>query len=334
MAGTIIVCGGAGYVGSHAVDQLIDAGYDVAVIDNLVTGHRAAIHPKARFHEGDLRDRAFLDKVFAQEKDTQGVMHFAAFSVVPQSMRDPLLYFNNNTAGMVTLLEAMNAAGVKFVVFSSTAATYGEPKSIPILETDPQVPTNPYGESKLQMEKTMRWCDEAYGTKFVSLRYFNVAGAKPDGSIGEDHNPETHLIPIVLQVASGEREGMQVFGDDYPTRDGTCVRDYIHVVDLVDAHILALEYLIKGGKSEAFNLGSATGFSNFEMLSAAREVTGHAIPATVGPRRPGDPSTLIASSDKAKTILGWKPKYDDVKAIIQTAWTWEQTHPKGYNDKN
>jgi UDP-glucose 4-epimerase len=234
---------------------------------------------------------------------------------------------------MIHLLEVMNEFDVKNIVFSSTAATYGEPKQIPIKETDPQIPTNPYGESKLAMEKIMHWSDLAYGIKFVALRYFNVAGAKPDGSIGEDHNPETHLIPIILQVAEGKRDKLQIFGDDYPTPDGTNVRDYVHVLDLADAHILALKYLAAGNDSNAFNLGSATGFSNLQILDAARKATGKEIPAEMAPRRPGDPSTLIASSDKAREILGWKPNYDDVEKIIGTAWTWHETHPDGYSSK-
>lgn len=330
---TVLVLGGAGYIGSHAVDRLVEKGYDVAVVDNLVTGHRAAVNAKARFYEGDVRDQAFLDGVFDKE-DIEGVIHFAAFSVVPESMKKPLKYFDNNTAGMVSLLEVMNKHNVKKIVFSSTAATYGEPKQIPIKETDPQVPTNPYGESKLMMEKIMRWSDEAYGIKFVALRYFNVAGAKEDGSIGEDHHPETHLVPIILEVAAGERDQLAIFGDDYPTKDGTNVRDYVHVVDLADAHILALEYLKAGHDSDAFNLGSSTGFSNKEMLEAARKVTGKEIPAKMAPRRAGDPSTLIAASNKARKTLNWQPRFDNVEDIIRTAWNWKQTHPAGYNDRN
>ncbi|MFD1440440.1 UDP-glucose 4-epimerase GalE [Lacticaseibacillus hegangensis] len=329
---TIAVLGGAGYIGSHTVAQLVRAGEDVVVLDNLITGHRQAVDPKARFYQGDIRDYKFLSSVFSQEK-IEGIIHFAAFSIVPESMKDPLKYFDNNTGGLITLLEAMHQFGINKIVFSSTAATYGEPKSIPIKETDPQVPTNPYGESKLAMEKIMHWSDVAYGIKFVALRYFNVAGAMPDGSIGEDHHPETHLIPIILQVAAGTRTGLQIFGDDYPTKDGTNVRDYVHVVDLADAHILALKYLREGHDSNAFNLGSATGFSNLEILNAARKVTGKEIPAKIGPRRAGDPSTLIAASDKAREILGWQPKYDDVEKVIETAWNWHESHPKGYGDR-
>lgn len=329
---TIAVLGGAGYIGSHTVAQLVKAGQDVVVLDNLITGHKRAVDPKARFYQGDIRDYHFLSQVFSKEK-IDGVIYFAAFSIVPESMKDPLKYFDNNISGMITLLEAMNQFGIKKIVFSSTAATYGEPKQVPIHEDDPQVPTNPYGESKLAMEKIIKWADIAYGIKFVALRYFNVAGAMPDGPIGEDHHPETHLIPIILQAAAGTRDGLQIFGDDYPTKDGTNVRDYVHVVDLADAHILAMKYLSEGNDSNAFNLGSATGFSNLEILNAARKVTGQPIPAKIGPRRPGDPSTLIAASDKARTILGWKPKFDDVEQVIATAWNWHQTHPEGFGDK-
>ncbi|MFD1430895.1 UDP-glucose 4-epimerase GalE [Lacticaseibacillus mingshuiensis] len=328
----IAVLGGAGYIGSHTVKQLLNAGEDVIVLDNLITGHQQAIDSRARFYQGDIRDYHFLSQVFSQE-NVEGIIHFAAFSIVPESMKDPLKYFDNNTGGMITLLEAMHQFGITKIVFSSTAATYGEPTQIPIKETDPQIPTNPYGESKLAMEKIMHWADVAYGIKFIALRYFNVAGAMPDHTIGEDHHPETHLIPIILQVAAGTRDGLQIFGDDYPTKDGTNVRDYVHVVDLADAHVLALNYLRDGHASDAFNLGSATGFSNLEILEAARRVTGQAIPATIGPRRAGDPSTLIAASDKAKSVLGWQPKFDNIDQILETAWNWHQTHPQGYGDR-
>ena len=329
----ILVAGGAGYIGSHMVKDLIEHGEDVVVADNLSTGHRDAINPKAKFYEGDIRDRKFLDKVFDNE-DITAVVHFAAFSIVPESMSKPLKYFDNNTGGMITLLEAMRDHNIKYIVFSSTAATYGVPEHMPIKEIDPQNPINPYGLSKLMMEKMMAWADKAYGIKFVALRYFNVAGAAPDGTIGEDHGPETHLVPIILQVAQGKRKELSIFGDDYNTPDGTNVRDYVHVMDLADAHILAIKYLEAGNKSNAFNLGSSTGFSNKQMLEAAREVTGKPIPAKMAPRRPGDPDSLVAASDKARTILGWKPKYDDVHDIIATAWKWHSTHPKGYDDRD
>ncbi|MCP0886535.1 UDP-glucose 4-epimerase GalE [Ligilactobacillus sp. WILCCON 0076] len=332
---SILVLGGAGYIGSHTVDRLISNGKeDVVVVDSLVTGHKAAVNPNAKFYQGDLADQPFMRKVFKENPDIDAVIHFAAFSLVAESMKKPLKYFDNNTAGMVKLLEVMNEFDVKRIVFSSTAATYGIPEKMPIYEDDPQKPINPYGESKLMMEKIMHWSDEAYGIKFVALRYFNVAGAKPDGTIGEDHGPETHLLPIVLQVAQGKREKLMIFGDDYNTPDGTNVRDYVHPFDLADAHILAVEYLREGKESEAFNLGSSTGFSNLEILKAAREVTGKAIPTEIAGRRGGDPDTLIAASDKARKILGWKPQFDDIHKIIETAWKWHSTHPNGYNDRD
>lgn len=329
---SVLVLGGAGYIGSHTVDRLVEAGKDVVVVDSLVTGHLAAVRKEAKFYQGDLADKDFMRKVFTENSDIDAVIHFAAFSLVAESMKDPLKYFDNNTAGMVKLLEVMNEFDIKYIVFSSTAATYGIPEKMPIYEDDPQLPINPYGESKLMMEKIMRWADEAYGIKFVALRYFNVAGAKPDGSIGEDHHPETHLLPIVLQVAMGEREKLQIFGDDYNTPDGTNVRDYVHPFDLADAHILAVDYLRNGNESSAFNLGSSTGFSNLEIVKAAREVTGKEIPAEIAARRGGDPDTLIAASEKARKVLGWKPEFDDIHKIIETAWKWHTTHPQGYND--
>ncbi|MBO1085750.1 UDP-glucose 4-epimerase GalE [Enterococcus mundtii] len=326
---TILVLGGAGYIGSHAVDQLIEKDYDVAVVDNLLTGHRQAVHTDARFYEGDIRDKEFLRGVF-QKETIEGVLHFAASSLVGESVEKPLVYFNNNVYGMQVLLEVMHEFDVKRIVFSSTAATYGEPKESPITEESPTNPKNPYGESKLMMEKMMKWCDEAYGMRYVALRYFNVAGAKSDASIGEDHTPETHLVPIILQVALGQRESLAVYGDDYDTPDGTCIRDYVQVEDLIAAHILALEYLKAGNESNFFNLGSNKGYSVKEMLEAAREVTGRDIPAKMAPRRAGDPSRLVASSEKARSILGWAPEYTDVKEIIKTAWAWHESHPNGY----
>lgn len=329
----ILVLGGAGYIGSHMVDRLVKAGQEeVVVVDSLVTGHRAAVHPAAVFYKGDLADKDFMRSVFSKHPDIDAVIHFAAFSLVAESMTDPLKYFDNNTAGMIALLEVMNEVGVKKIVFSSTAATYGIPEEIPILETTPQKPINPYGESKLMMETIMKWADQAYGIKFVALRYFNVAGAKPDGSIGEDHGPETHLLPIVLQVAQGKREKIAIFGDDYNTPDGTNVRDYVHPFDLADAHSLAVDYLRKGNESSAFNLGSSNGFSNLAIVEAARKVTGHPIPLEIAGRRPGDPDTLVASSDKARQVLGWQPKFDNIEMIIETAWKWHSTHPNGYAD--
>ena len=329
----IMVLGGAGYIGSHMVDWLLDYGEEPVVVDNLVTGHRAAVNPKAKFYEGDVADKDFMRRVFKENPDVDAVIHFAAYSLVGESMGKPLKYFDNNVTGLIKLLEVMKEVGVKRLVFSSSAATYGIPDHMPIKETDPKNPINPYGESKLIMEKIMKWADEAYGIKYVALRYFNVAGAKPDGSIGEDHNPETHLMPIILQVAEGKRDKLQVYGDDYDTPDGTNIRDYVHPFDLAAAHMLAVKYLREGHDSDAFNLGSATGFSNLEMLKAAREVTGKEIPAEIAGRRGGDPDSLVAASDKARKILGWKPEYDDVHKIIETAWAWHSTHPNGYDDQ-
>ncbi|WP_019786560.1 UDP-glucose 4-epimerase GalE [Streptococcus sobrinus] len=331
----ILVLGGAGYIGSHMVDYLVQKGQEeVAVVDSLVTGHRAAVHPSAKFYQGDLADQDFMRRVFRETPDLNAVIHFAAFSLVAESMEKPLKYFDNNTSGMIKLLEVMNEFDIKHIVFSSTAATYGIPQEIPIKETTPQNPINPYGESKLMMETIMKWSDQAYGIKFVPLRYFNVAGAKPDGSIGEDHGPETHLLPIILQVAQGVREKIMIFGDDYNTPDGTNVRDYVHPFDLASAHLLALDYLRQGNPSTAFNLGSATGFSNLQILEAARKVTGEEILAEKADRRPGDPDTLVADSTKAREVLGWAPEFDNIEKIIQTAWAWHSSHPKGYDDRD
>ncbi len=326
---TILVLGGAGYIGSHTVYELVDHGMDVVVIDNLETGHKEAIHPSARFYQGDIRNRAFVDSVLEQEK-IDGVIHFAANSLVGESMTNPLKYYDNNVGGTKVLLESMVAHGVDKIVFSSTAATYGEPRQVPIMETDPTVPTNAYGETKLAMEKMFKWVDYAHHIRYVSLRYFNACGAHVSGKIGEAHNPESHLIPIILQVANGQRASLAIYGDDYPTKDGTCVRDYIHVTDLARAHILAMEYLVKGGESNIFNLGNGIGFTVKEVLDTARKVTGMELPAKISPRRSGDPAQLIASSDKAKSVLGWKPAFADLEVIIASAWNWHKHHPNGY----
>ncbi len=330
---TILVLGGAGYIGSHAVDQLISEGFSVAVVDNLQTGHVESLHKKARFYQGDIRDKEFLESVFFKE-EIQGVLHFAANSLVGESMELPLMYFNNNVHGTQVVLEVMGKFGVKHIVFSSSAATYGEPKMIPIRENAATNPESPYGESKLMMEKMLKWCDKAYGMRYVALRYFNVAGAKLDGTIGEDHNPESHLLPLILQTALGQREQLTIFGEDYDTKDGTCVRDYVHVVDLINAHILALRYLIAGKESTILNLGSSNGFSVKEMVAAARKITRREILTSFAPRRIGDPSTLIAASDKAYQILGWNPQYTDIGTIIESAWNWHCRHPFGYETKN
>ena len=325
----ILVLGGAGYIGSHTVYELIAAGRDVVVADNLLTGFKAAVHPKARFYQLDIRDRGALDTLFQAEK-IEGVIHFAASSQVGESMSNPLKYYDNNLYGTMVLLQAMVAHGVDKIVFSSTAATYGEPERVPILETDKTVPTNCYGQTKLAMEHMMSWVSKAHGLKYVALRYFNACGAHPSGAIGEAHNPETHLIPLILQVPGGKREKISIFGDDYATHDGTCIRDYIHVSDLAQAHILALDYLLKGGDNNVFNLGNGVGFTVKEVIDVARKVTGHSIPAEICPRRAGDPAQLVASSEKARTVLGWKPQYDDLETIVATAWAWHKDHPNGY----
>ena len=326
---SILVLGGAGYIGSHTVYELIDAGKDVVVADNLETGHIEAVHPKAKFYQGDIRDRAFCDRVFESEQ-IDGVIHFAANSLVGESMVNPLKYYDNNLCGTKVLLESMVAHGIDKIVFSSTAATYGEPERVPILETDRTEPTNTYGETKLSMEKMFKWTSLAHGLRYVSLRYFNACGAHVSGQIGEAHNPESHLIPLILQVPNGKREYISVFGDDYPTQDGTCVRDYIHVTDLAQAHIRAMDYLTAGGESSIFNLGNGVGFTVNEVIETARRVTGHPIPAQVSPRRAGDPAQLIASSEKARRVLGWKPEHDSLEEIIATAWNWHKNHPNGY----
>jgi UDP-glucose 4-epimerase len=328
---TVLVCGGAGYIGSHAVHELINRGEAVVIVDNLQSGHRSAVHPEAKFYQGDIRDSLLLDRVMEENK-IDAVMHFAANSLVGESMEQPLKYFNNNVHGMQILLEAMVRHQVDKIVFSSTAAVYGEPEKVPITEAEPTLPTNTYGETKLTMEKMMKWVSRANGIRYVSLRYFNVAGALEDGSIGEDHSPETHLIPLILQVPNGRREHITIFGEDYPTADGTCIRDYIHVVDLVDAHIKALAYLQQGKDSEIFNLGNGQGFSVREMIAAAVRATGQPIKVELGARRAGDPAQLIASSEKAKTVLGWQPQYTAVEEIIKTAWKWHKGHPAGYPD--
>lgn len=328
---SILVCGGAGYIGSHTVHELINQNKNVIIVDNLQTGHMKAVNPKAKFYKGDIRDSEFLDKVFS-ENNIEAIIHFAANSLVGESMVKPLLYFNNNVYGMQILLESMVKHNIKNIVFSSTAAVYGEPKKIPILEDDETNPTNTYGETKLTMEKMMKWVSKAYGITYVSLRYFNAAGALLDGSIGEDHSPETHLIPLILQVPLKKRDAITIFGEDYETPDGTCIRDYIHVLDLADAHIKAVEYLQKGNESNIFNLGNGIGFSVKEMIDSAKKATNEDIKVVIGERRAGDPAKLIASNEKAKKILGWDPKYTDVEDVISTAWGWHKNHPDGYGD--
>lgn len=329
---TILVLGGAGYIGSHTVYELIDEGEDVVIVDNLETGHIEAVHPKARFYKGDIRDRKFIDSVFEKEK-IDAVIHFAANSLVGESMVNPLKYYDNNLCGTKVLLESMVAHNIDKIVFSSTAATYGEPERVPILETDKTEPTNTYGETKLSMEKMFKWTSKAHNLRYVSLRYFNACGAHKSGEIGEAHNPETHLIPLILQVPNGQREAISIFGDDYDTKDGTCVRDYIHVTDLAQAHILAVKYLANGNESNIFNLGNGVGFTVKEVIETARKVTNDPIKAIISPRRAGDPARLIASSDKARNVLGWNPQHADLEEIIASAWNWHKSHPNGFASK-
>lgn len=324
----VLVTGGAGYIGSHTVVELINAGEEVVIIDNLYQGHKEAVLG-GKLYVGDIRDKDFLDTVF-KENTIDAVVHFAANSLVGESMKDPAKYYHNNVYGTLCLLEKMNEYGIGKIVFSSTAATYGEPENVPILESDRTYPTNTYGETKLAMEKMMKWFDVAHNVKYVSLRYFNACGAHASGKIGEAHSPETHLIPLILQVPLGKRPHISVYGNDYPTEDGTCIRDYLHVTDLADAHLRAVKYLRAGGESNIFNLGSGTGYSVNAVIEAARKVTGHPIPVQVEGRRAGDPAVLIASSQKAKDVLGWKPERDNLEYIIQTAWKWHESHPNGY----
>lgn len=324
---TILVTGGAGYIGSHTVKYLQEQGLDVVVVDNLQTGFQKSINVD-KFYNIDIRSEE-LDRVFKENK-IDGVIHFAANSLVGVSVKEPYEYYDNNVYGMLCLLKTMMENNVRKIVFSSTAAVYGEPKNIPILESDPTEPTNPYGETKLSMEKMMKWFDNAYGIKYVSLRYFNAAGADGSGKIGEAHNPETHLIPLILQVPLCQREKISIFGDDYETEDGTCVRDYIHVLDLADAHYLAFKHLMAGNDSEIFNLGSGKGFSVKEVIEEARKVTGHEIPAETVNRREGDPAVLVASSEKIKEKLGWNPQKTNLQEIIGDAWNWHKNHTNGY----
>jgi UDP-glucose 4-epimerase len=326
---TILVTGGAGYIGSHAVLALLQASYEVLILDNLVYGHRDLVEKvlQVELVVGDTSDRALLDQLF-QSHDIAAVMHFSAYAYVGESVTNPAKYYRNNVLGTLTLLEAMLAASVKKFVFSSTCATYGIPQFIPIPENHPQDPINPYGATKLMVERILSDFGAAYDFKSVIFRYFNAAGADPNGSLGEDHIPETHLIPLVLQTALGKRESISVFGTDYPTADGTCIRDYIHVTDLADAHVLGLEHLLRGGDSEVFNLGNGNGFSVKEVIETAKSITGRDIKVVECDRRPGDPPVLIGSSDKARKILNWQPQYSSLQEIITHAWQWHQQRHK------
>jgi len=322
----ILVTGGAGYIGTHAVQALQAKGYEVIILDNLMYGHQDIVEQvlQAKLIIGDIENRDLLDSIFSTYSIT-AVMHFAAYAYVGESVSNPAKYYRNNVVGTLTLLEAMRAAEVKNIVFSSTCATYGIPESIPITEEAPQKPINPYGSTKLMVETILRDFNQAYQLKSVIFRYFNAAGADPLGKLGEDHNPETHLIPLVLDTALGRRDSIAIYGSDYPTPDGTCIRDYIHVTDLADAHVLGLEYLLKGGDSEIFNLGNGNGFSVLEVIETARKVTGKLIKSVISARRPGDPAILVGSSEKARKILGWQPQYYDLKNIINHAWNWHQS---------
>ena len=328
----ILVTGGAGYIGSHTALELIESNIakegEVIIVDNMQKGHAQAVKG-GKLYPCDLRDVDNLEKVFA-ENEIDAVIHFAADSLVGESMTMPFKYYGNNFISTLRLLETMNKFGCKKIVFSSTAATYGEPVNTPILESDPTIPTNVYGETKLAVEKLLRWTEEAYGIKYVSLRYFNAAGAHKSGEIGEDHAPETHLIPLVLQVALGKREHIGIFGDDYPTPDGTCIRDYIHVTDLASAHIAALKRLNDINKSGIYNLGSGNGFSVREVIDVCREVTGHKIPEVTTPRRAGDPAILVASNERASADLGFKMRYPTLQDIVATAWGFHKKFPNGY----
>ncbi len=326
----LLVVGGAGYIGSITTRRLVEAGCGVTVLDNLSKGHRAAIHPSARFVEGNLGDSSLVQRICKEDR-IEAAFHFAAFTEVGESVEKPIRYFDNNSFRVMALLEALLEGGVRQFVFSSTAAVYGEPVAIPITEDHPRWPTNPYGWSKLFVEEMLAAYSVAYGLRSVCLRYFNAAGAAL--SLGEDHQPESHLIPVVLEVAEGKRVAIKLFGTDWDTPDGTCIRDYIHVADLAEAHLLALNHLGNGHPGGAFNLGNGEGHSVREVIEAARRVTGHPIPEVAAPRRPGDPARLVASSEKARQVLGWAPKHPSLEDIVASAWEWRRSHPNGYADR-
>ena len=326
----ILVTGGAGYIGSHSVRLFLDRGHDVWVYDNLVFGHRKAV-PADRLIVGDLAETARLDHALLTHR-VEAVVHFAAFAYVGESVKDPAKYYQNNLANTLNLLECMRRNRVSRIVFSSTCATYGQPEKVPITEDEKQAPINPYGRGKLVVEWALEDYAHAYGLGYAALRYFNASGARPDGSIGEDHSPETHLIPLVLQAAMGQRPHIEVFGTDYPTPDGTCIRDYIHVDDLADAHLLALTQ-IEPGKGLRYNVGTGRGYSVREVIHVAEEVTGKPVPVKYGERRAGDPPMLVAASEKIQRELGWRPHYTELRPIIETAWNWHRAHPRGYGDR-
>jgi UDP-glucose 4-epimerase len=324
MGETVLVVGGAGYIGSVAVSMLLDRGYEVVVFDSLQRGHREAVDPRALFFHGDLMDSSRIGEVCRHYRPDVA-MHFSAYALVGESMRHPSMYFRNNFSAGLNLLDGLVEAGTRMIIFSSTCATFGIPERIPIREDHPQAPTNPYGESKLMFEKALMWYDRIHGLRHVNLRYFNAAGATE--TLGEDHDPETHLIPNVLKVALGQKEYVSIYGTDYPTPDGTCIRDYIHIRDLCEAHLLAMSL----DESRSYNLGNGEGYSVLEVIETARKITGHAIPARSEARRPGDPPVLVGSSEKIKAELGWKPQFPELSTIIETAWQWHKTHPNGYS---
>ncbi|AET69087.1 UDP-glucose-4-epimerase [Desulfosporosinus orientis DSM 765] len=328
---SILVSGGAGYIGSHTVVALLEKGYKPVVLDSLVTGHRQSVAKDVPFFQGDIADSQLVRKIVEQEQ-ISAVIHFAARSLVGESAEKPDLYFEENTAKTNRFVSTLLHCGVKRIIFSSTAATYGIPEDIPIPETAPTVPINPYGFSKLMIEQSFAWLEKAYGLEWIALRYFNAAGAVLDGSLGENHQPETHLIPLILKTALGQRKEIGIFGTDYSTPDGTCIRDYIHVLDLAMAHILALEALAKGTAKGVYNVGTGSGYSVKEVIETARRVTGRTIPAVESPRRPGDPDRLVAKVEKIESLLGWTPRFSSLEQIIESAWAWHRSHPKGYGE--
>ena len=328
---SILVSGGAGYIGSHTVLALKEQGYRPVVLDSLVTGHRQAVGEDVPFFLGDIADPLLVRKI-VEEEQIGAVIHFAARSLVGESAAKPDLYFEENTAKTNRFVSTLLHCGVKRIIFSSTAAAYGIPEDIPIPETAPTTPINPYGFSKLMIEQSFAWLEKAYGLEWIALRYFNAAGAVPDGSLGEDHQPETHLIPLILKTALGQRREISIFGTDYTTPDGTCIRDYIHVLDLAAAHILALEALAKGTAKGVYNVGTGSGYSVKEVIETARRITGRSIPAAESPRRPGDPDRLVAKVEKLQSLLGWTPRYSSLRQIIASAWAWHQSHPEGYKE--
>lgn len=326
----ILVTGGAGYIGSHTVKEFINNGDHVVIIDNLSDGHRQAVPKKAKFIKGDLANQKLAEKILKREK-IEAVMHFAGSIQVNESVKNPLKYYKNNFYNTIHLLEAMKFADVKYIIFSSSAGVYGQPEKMPISEDDPKDPINTYGRTKLMIEYALKSYDEAFGIKFIALRFFNAAGASSDGEIGEDHHPESHIIPLIIQAALGQREEFKIFGNDYKTLDGTCVRDYIHVEDIASAHLQGLRHLRQKNQSNIFNIGIGKGFSNQQLIDAVKKISGVDFKVSYGPRREGDPDELVADSSRARSILNWQPKYDSIESIIETAWQWHKNHPKGFN---